>query len=88
MCFALAESRGLTVAIDDERAVRRAKRRNPGVATISTLAILRSWQERCAISDPRMGGLLQAVFRLARYRPGANHPQFEWWQRCCPWSGT
>ena len=85
MCFALAESRGHAVAIDDERAIRRAKKRNPDFETFGTVEILMLWQELNGVSNERMGQLLQAIFRYARFRPAASHPQYAWWQTC--WIG-
>ena len=85
MCFALAESRGQPIAIDDERAIRRAKKRNPNFETLGTLEILILWQELNSVADERMGQLLQSIFRYARFRPAATHPHHEWWQRC--WGG-
>jgi predicted nucleic acid-binding protein len=82
MCFALAESRGHPIAIDDERAIRRAKKRNPNFETLGTLEILILWQERNGTTDKRMGELRQSIFRFARFRPAASHPYYEWWQRC------
>ena len=85
MCFALAESRGHPIAIDDERAIRRAKKRYPNFETLGTLEILILWQERNGVADERMGQLLQSIFRFARFRPAASHPHYAWWQRC--WGG-
>lgn len=85
MCFALAESRRHPIAIDDERAIRRAKKRNPNFETLGTLEILILWQERNGMADERMGKLLQFIFRFARFRPPASHPHYGWWQRC--WGG-
>jgi predicted nucleic acid-binding protein len=85
MCFALAESRGHPIAIDDERATRRAKKRNPNFETLGILEILILWQERNSVADERMGQMLQAIFRYARFRPAASHPNYAWWQRC--WGG-
>lgn len=85
MCFALAESRGHPIAIDDERAIRRAKKRNPNFETLGTLEILIIWQERNRIADEQMGQILQAIFRYARYQPAVSHPHYAWWHRC--WGG-
>jgi hypothetical protein len=85
MCFALAESRGHPIAIDDERAIRRAKKRNPNFETLGTLEILILWQERNGISHEQMGQLLQSIFRFARFRPATARPHYDWWQRC--WGG-
>jgi len=85
MCFALAESRGHPIAIDDERAIRRAKRRNPNFKTLGTLEILILWQELNKVTNERMGQLLRSIFRFARFRPAVSHPRCAWWQRC--WGG-
>ncbi len=85
MCFALAESRGHPIAIDDERAIRRAKKRNPNFETLGTLEILILWHERNGMGDERVGQLLQSIFRFARFRPAASHLHYAWWQRC--WGG-
>lgn len=69
----LAESRSHPIAIDDERAIRRAKKRNPNFETLGTLEILILWQERNGTADDRMGQLLQSIFRFARFRPAASH---------------
>ncbi len=82
MCFALSEARKLPVAIDDERAIRKARRRNPEVETIGTLGILSQWQTRNSKSDETIGELFRAIYRHARYMPSPDHPEFEWWSRC------
>jgi hypothetical protein len=85
MCFALAESRGHPIGIDDERAIRRAKKRNPNFETLGTLELLILWQEGNGVTDERMGQLLKSIFRFARFRPAMSHPHYAWWQRC--WDG-
>ena len=75
MCFALAESRGHPIAIDDERAIRRAKKRNPNFETFGTLEILILWQERNGSPDEQMGQLLQSILQFARFQP-ARSPLF------------
>lgn len=82
MCFALAESRGHPIAIDDERAIRRAKKRNPNFETLGTLEILMQWQTRHATAETLMGDLLKRIFQFARFRPGVTHPNYTWWHRC------
>lgn len=85
MCFALAESRNHPIAIDDVRAIRRAKKRNPDFETLGTLEILMIWQERNEVSEERIGQLLQSIFRYARFRPASSHPHYAWWQKS--WGG-
>jgi hypothetical protein len=79
MCFALAEGRSLPVAIDDERAVKRARRRFSGLATITTPEILMRWQERTRVPPEEMSILLQRIHTWANYLPGRNHPCHKWW---------
>lgn len=85
MSFALAESRGHPIAIDDERAIRWAKKRNSNFETLGTLELLILWQERNEVADERMGQVLQSIFRFARFRPAVSHSRYVWWLRC--WSG-
>jgi predicted nucleic acid-binding protein len=80
MCFALAESRGLCVAIDDGRAIRRALRKCPDFKTIGTLDVLAMWQKENSISPEAMNAVLIAIERFARYRPSVSHPRYEWWK--------
>ena len=84
MCFALAESRGHHIAIDDERAICRAKKRNPRFVTLGTVEILMLWQKLNGVSNERVGKLLYAIFRYARFRPAMSHPEYDWWQNCWP----
>lgn len=84
MCFALAKCRGHAVAIDDQRAIRRALRQNPQFRTTGTVELLMLWQSRNSIPDERMGPILQAIFRFARFRPSASHPEYAWWEGCWP----
>lgn len=73
MCFALPESRGHPIAIDDETAIRRAKKRYPNFESLGTLEILIQWQERNGMADEQMDLLLQSIFRFARFRPAVSH---------------
>jgi len=80
MCFALSESRSLPVAIDDERAVKRAKRRYPNIVTFTTPMILRGWEAKLQIPTTKMLGVLLGIQRWANYAPGLDHPEYVWWQ--------
>lgn len=80
MCFALAESRSLPLAIDDERAVKRAKQRFQELTVLSTPDILQSWQRMMKIEAKRMGGVLRRIQTWANYFPGPRHPAYAWWQ--------
>jgi len=80
MCFALAESRSLPLAIDDERAVKRAKQRFQELTVLSTPDILQSWQRIMKLEAQRMGGVLKRIQTWANYFPGSRHPAYAWWQ--------
>jgi len=82
MCFALAESRGLCVAIDDRRAIRRALRKYTEFKTIGTLEILQLWQQKRLIGDDQMKAVIDSIERLARFHPSRSHSFFEWWEKC------
>jgi predicted nucleic acid-binding protein len=79
MCFALCESRSLPIAIDDERAIKRAKRRIPNILTVSTYSILQEWQVIGNVASDRMKETLQQIQRWANFHPGPNHPAYSWW---------
>lgn len=79
MALALAESRGAAVAIDDERAVRRARQRWAGLVVVTTPAILRAWQVAAGVGHGEMRTILGLVRDWACYAPGASHPDAEWW---------
>ncbi len=80
MCFALSESRSLPVAIDDERAVKRAKRRFPKIVALTTPALLQQWKNNSQIPRGKMKGILLLIQRWANYYPGPKHPDYGWWQ--------
>jgi hypothetical protein len=79
MSFALSEAHGFTVAIDDLRAIRRAKRVYSPFVTIGTVELLMLWQEKNLVPSSQLSEMIAAVERLARYRPGKNHPHVNWW---------
>lgn len=80
MCFALAEGRSLPVAIDDERAVRRARQHFLELSTVSTPEILMRWQEKKKTSREKMCTVLLRIQTWANYFPGPNHLCYKWWQ--------
>ena len=79
MSFALAESRGAEIAIDDERAVRRARQRQPGMVAVGTPRILREWQTAARIGDQEMTAILRRVRDWACYIPSARQAEAAWW---------
>lgn len=83
MSFAIAESRSLPVAIDDERAIKRARKRYPSLKTVSSTTVLKSWQEQQNISTDRMREVLMRIRLWASYFPGDRHVDYEWWAKIC-----
>ncbi|HTI71807.1 MAG TPA: hypothetical protein VMF06_17660 [Candidatus Limnocylindria bacterium] len=82
MSFAIATSRSMPVAIDDQRAVKRARQRFPALTTLTTTDVLMAWQQRHGISATAMGRQLQRIQTWACYYPGQKHPAYEWWKSC------
>ena len=80
MSFAMAESRSFPIAIDDERAVKRARQRCRALVTLRTTDVLMSWQRKKGVSAQTMGRMLQRIQLWASYFPGPRHPDYGWWQ--------
>jgi predicted nucleic acid-binding protein len=79
MCFALSESHSLPIAIDDERAVKRAKRRFSSVRVLTTPEILKQWQADASVPQATIRTTLLLIQRWASYYPGPKHPCYDWW---------
>ena len=79
MTGALALHRGCSVAIDDRKARRAFARHIPSVSLLSTLELLRMWDEAAAPSNVE---LREAMVRMrfgASYIPGRRDPLYDWW---------
>jgi len=79
MCFALAQPRHYSVAIDDRRAIGRAERFYPDFTIIGTTSILIQWQKLNQIPRNIMETILKSITERARYTPSKNHPDKSWW---------
>lgn len=77
--IALAKHRGLTLLTDDRKALKIAHRQNVGIATISTVDILREWIERCGIQIADVRKTLTRIQELARFAPPKNSAELAWW---------
>jgi hypothetical protein len=81
MCFALAASRKLCLAIDDRRAIKKASRLEFDQIIVSTPEIIRAWQETAPVDPADLAQALQAIWDWARYKPPEDHPLASWWSK-------
>lgn len=79
MCLALAESRGWTVATDDKQAIKVAGR--AGLPVISGPKLVRTWADATQPPPPVLVQVLIDIQTLARFRPNAEMPDADWWER-------
>lgn len=77
---AIAASRSGAVATDDTRAHQVFARRTPAIPVATTAALLRSWEERSAVSRTEVAGTLEAIRLGARYFPKGGGDDAVWWQ--------
>lgn len=82
MSLALAEHRGIAIAIDDKRAAAVAKSRNLAVPMLTTPDLIYAWQQRTQAPDLEVGLLLRKVESRARYSPPREHSLRNWWTDC------
>lgn len=61
---------------------RKARRRNPAIETRDAITILKQWHKKLGNSDEKIGTLVRAIYRNARYLPAEKHPEFGFWKRC------
>ena len=79
MCLAISEARGWAVATDDRRARSVAGKR--GIAVVSCPELIKSWVEQTRPDLAILTKVLNDVQTLARFRPGPNLPEAEWWNQ-------
>lgn len=77
---AIAASRSAAVATDDAKAHQVFARRTPAIPVATTAALLRSWEERSAVSRTDVAGTLEAIRLGARYLPKGRGDDAVWWQ--------
>lgn len=77
--FAVATSRGLTVATDDRRAQRLASAIVPPISIIGTTQLLRTWVDVNGVPPDRVAEVVRSVERRASYIPRRDDAHFTWW---------
>lgn len=75
--LAIAKHRGFTLLTDDRKALAIARREN--VATISTVDVLQHWAKLAAENEQRLHEIIMRITTLARFRPRAGSPHYDWW---------
>ncbi len=79
MCFALAASRKLAVAIDDRKAIRKARRFSLGLPIISTPELIKEWSTTAGIEKAPLCEALRSISDWACYKPSDEDPLAAWW---------
>ena len=77
MCLALAECRGWTIATDDKKAIRVAKK--AGMNVISSPTIIKTWVDANSIDDAKLAPVLHDIQLLAQFKPNSAMPEYQWW---------
>jgi predicted nucleic acid-binding protein len=77
---ALAIGRSAAVATDDAKARKVFARRIPPLSVVGTVALLRSWEARAAVSRTDIAATLQAIRLGARYYPRGDDDDAAWWR--------
>jgi predicted nucleic acid-binding protein len=82
MGIAIATSRGLRFASDDQKA-RRVFLELAGASEqlTCTSAILKRWAETRNVAPQRLRNVLRRIAVRARFTPARRDPNAEWWQR-------
>ena len=76
---ALAFHRGCSVATDDRKARQVFGERIPSVHLVSTLELLKLWEDIGQIADDDLRTAMIAMRSGASYIPRRRDPLFEWW---------
>ena len=76
-CFAIAMSRGWTVATDDRKARRIASEN--GIALISTPELIQRWVDAASPTEETVADVLKKIELFARFRPRRSDPLHSWW---------
>ncbi len=77
--LALAKHRGFVLLTDDKKARKIAERDDVGVATVSTVDVLREWIVLAEIERPDVRNVLGRIRELAHFMPPKNTADLEWW---------
>lgn len=83
MSIAIATSRGMRFASDDQKARRIFLELVPAIDRLtSTSSLLKQWAERRAVAAPRIKTVLKRIGTRARFMPSRRDPNAEWWHQC------
>ncbi len=77
---ALALHRGCSVATDDRKARRVLGERTPSIQLVSTLELLKLWEEEGSVPGRVFRAALAEMQSGASYIPGERDPLYTWWQ--------
>lgn len=78
-CFAVAETRGMTVATDDRSCTNKARQVNPHIPCVTTPEWLKMWADSGSVSDHDVRQAKQNIVVQARFNLKPLHPLFSWW---------
>lgn len=82
MSIAIATSRGMRFASDDQKARRVFLELVPAAdRLICTSSILKRWSDRRAVAAPRLKAILKRIGTRARFTPSRRDPNVDWWQQ-------
>ena len=77
--LAIAKNRQFVLLTDDRKAIRMANRPDVAVTTITTVAVLRQWQERSGTDKADLRKVIERIQALARFIPRRDSPEHAWW---------
>ena len=85
-CYAIAKSRGWTLATDDRRARKFAGQ--AGIPVITTPELVKLWAENTHASREDTIAVMENIQRLAYFVPRPNSPEYAWWVGYLGQAGT
>ena len=85
---AIALHRGYVVATDDRKARRILAERLRSITLVSTLELLKLWDEAASVSGAELREALAAMESGASYLPGERDPLYGWWRSAMYEDGT
>ena len=77
---ALALHRRCALATDDRKARRVFGERLPGIPLVSTLEILKLWEQEASVSGAELRAAILSMRSGASYVPGRRDPLYAWWR--------
>ena len=85
---AIALHRGYAVATDDRKARRILAELPQSITLVSTLELLKLWDEEASVSEAELREALAAMESSASYLPGERDPLYGWWRSAMYEDGT